>query len=151
MLGMIIPAKKAPKSAWIPINSVHNADRSTTPTTTARTILSGSGRSRANFPSQRGRFGLRTNSMSATKSNTTPRLKVAPPTLVACAIATTNASMLHAVTSSTAAQAVAVLPSEDLNRPRSRKMRTSTGKAVILIEMPMNSAKAVKVAPGCAR
>jgi hypothetical protein len=77
-----------------------------------------------------------------------PRLKAALPTLVARAIATTKASMLHAVTSSTAAQAVAVLPSDVLKIPRSCKIRTSTGKAVMLMEIPMNRAKARNEAPG---
>jgi len=78
-------------------------------------------------------------------------LKAALPTLVARAIATAKASMLHAVTSSTAAQAVAVLPSDVLKIPQSRRMRTSTGKAVMLMEIPINRAKARNEAPGCAR
>jgi hypothetical protein len=59
-------------------------------------------------------FGLMTKSMSVIKTNTRPSLKTALPTLVARAIATTKASMLHAVTSSIAAQAVAVLSSDVL-------------------------------------
>ena len=55
--------------------------------------------------------------------------------------------MLHAVTSSTAAQAVAVLPSDVLKIPRSCKIRTSTGKAVMFMEIPMNRAKARNEAP----
>ena len=56
-------------------------------------------------------------------------------------IATTSASRLHAVTSSTAAQVIAVDPRGVFDSPRSSRMRASTGKAVMLIAMPMNSAK----------
>src|SRR5438477_13129591 len=45
------------------------------------------------------------------------------------------------------AQAVAVLPSDVLRIPRSCKIRTSTGKAVMLMEIPMNRAKARNEAP----
>src|SRR5713101_1076998 len=96
------------------MSSVLSAETSTTPRTTASTALLGSGRSSAGCPSQLGSFGLMTKSMSAIKTSTRPRLKAAPPTLVARAIATTKASMLHAVTSPTAAQAVAVLPRDVL-------------------------------------
>ena len=51
---------------------------------------------------------------------------------------------------STAAHAVAVLPSGVLKIPRSFRIRTRTGKAVILMLIPMNKAKARKLAPGCA-
>ncbi len=65
---------------------------------------------------------------------------VAAQTPLAPAMATTIASRLQAVTSSTAAQVIAVFPSGVFAMPRSRRMRTSTGKAVMLIAMPMNSA-----------
>jgi len=78
-------------------------------------------------------------------------LKAALPTLVARAIATTKASMLHAVTSSTAAQAVAVLPSDALKMPRSCKIRTSTREGGDAHGDPMNRAKERNEAPGCAR
>ena len=44
----------------------------------------------------------------------------------------------------------AVWPSGLWARPRSCRMRASTGKAVMLMEMPMKSAKALKRAPGAA-
>ena len=46
------------------------------------------------------------------------------------------------LTSPTAAQARAVVPSGVLARPRSSRMRASTGNAVMLMAMPMNRAKA---------
>ena len=147
-VGMTIPARKAPKSARIPMSCVLSAEASTTPKTTASTPLLGLGRSNACCPSQFDRFGLMTSSMSATKSNTRPRLNAVAPTLVARAIATTNASTLHAVTSPTAAQAVAVRPSEVLKIARSCKIRSRTGKAVILMEIPIKRAKPVNDAPG---
>ena len=64
------------------------------------------------------------------------------------AIATTTVRRHQAVTSSTAAQAMAVVPRWVLVSPRSSMMRTSTGKAVILIATPMNSAKALKDTSG---
>ena len=66
------------------------------------------------------------------------------PCIVARAIATTNASMHQAVTSSTAAQVIATAPTFVLCRFRSVRIRASTGKAVMLIDAPMNSATATK-------
>ena len=60
------------------------------------------------------------------------------------AMPTTNASMHHAVTSSTAAQVIAIAPTLVLCRLRSVRMRASTGNAVMLIAAPMNSATDVK-------
>ena len=64
-----------------------------------------------------------------------------PPTPPAVTSVTTNASSDHAVTSSTAAQASAVVPSGVFESPRSSMTRASTGKAVMLSAMPMKSAK----------
>ncbi len=47
------------------------------------------------------------------------------------------------MTSSTAAQVSATTPSRVRCRPRSVRMRASTGKAVIDIDTPRNSAKTV--------
>src|SRR5438046_1341590 len=94
------------------------------------------------------KMGIMPSSINATKTNTTPSLNAVAPTLVARAIDTTNASTLHAVTSPTAAQAVAVRPSEVLKIARSCKIRSRTGKAVILMEIPMKRAKPVNDAPG---
>ena len=55
--------------------------------------------------------------------------------------ATTPARMHHAVTSSTAAQAIATEPTRVRRRPRSARIRASTGNAVTLIAAPMKSAK----------
>jgi hypothetical protein len=61
---------------------------------------------------------------------------------------TTNARMHHAVTSSTAAQAITVLPRRVCVRRRSARMRASTGKAVMLIAVPRKRAKSRKATPG---
>ena len=49
-----------------------------------------------------------------------------------------------------AAQLRAMMPRRLFSSPRSRKMRARTGKAVMLIAMPMKSAKPVKSEPGAA-
>ena len=67
------------------------------------------------------------------------------------AMATTTARMLHAVTSSTAAQVIAVLPSTVPVMPRSAMIRARTGNAVMLMAMPMKSAKARKLTPSGAK
>ena len=90
-------------------------------------------------------------SMAATKTMTRVKLKTAALTLVARAIATTKARIVHAVTSSTAAQAVAVVPSGVLKRLRSFKILTSTGKAVMLMLMPIKRANEMNEAPGWAK
>ena len=72
-------------------------------------------------------------------------ISTAPPAVV---IATTNARRLHAVTSSTAAHVMAVVPNGVCVRWRSSRMRASTGKAVMLMAMPQNSAKAWNGTPG---
>ena len=69
-------------------------------------------------------------------------VETAPVTL-ACATPTTSASKHHAVTSSAAAHVRATTPSSVWLMPRSVRMRASTGKAVIDIATPMNSAKLV--------
>ena len=55
----------------------------------------------------------------------------------------TKASRHHAVTSSTAAQVRAIPPIAVLSRPRSVRMRASTGNAVTAIDTPMNRANTV--------
>jgi len=64
---------------------------------------------------------------------------IAPWNPFARATPTTNASMHHAVTSSTAAQVIAMAPTLVLCRLRSVRIRASTGNAVMLIAAPMNS------------
>ncbi len=56
--------------------------------------------------------------------------------------AITRARMHQAVTSSTAAQVIAIDPSVVCVSPRSSRIRASTGKAVMLIATPMNNANA---------
>src|ERR1039458_7813052 len=51
--------------------------------------------------------------------------------------------MHHPVTSSTAAQAMAIVPRRVCIRSRSLRMRASTGNAVMLMAAPMNRAKLV--------
>ena len=56
-------------------------------------------------------------------------------------IAITAARMHHAVTSSFAALAMAMVPKWVLDNPFSCTILANTGKAVILIEIPINNAK----------
>ena len=97
--------------------------------------------------SKRGRRGLSQNNITLTKSKINAMLKAAELMLLALAKATTKARMHHAVTSFIAAQMSAVIPSGDLVSPRSSKIRANTGNAVMLMETPMNNAKAGKVVP----
>ena len=70
------------------------------------------------------------------------RRRRTPPPAVATAVA--SAMRNHALTSSIAALASASAPTGRLSIRRSTRMRASTGNAVIDIETPMKSAKAVK-------
>ena len=70
-----------------------------------------------------------------------------PPAPPAVASVTTSASSDHAVTSSTAAHASAVVPSGVFVIPRSSRTRASTGNAVMLRAMPMNNANEWKGIP----
>ncbi len=54
------------------------------------------------------------------------------------------------MTSPIAAQSVADCPRLVAKMPRSFRIRTNTGKAVMLMEMPIKSAKATKDVPGAA-
>src|SRR5437660_968653 len=133
----------------MPMVSVAKADATTMQTTIARASLEGSP-SLVTF-SQRGKIGRTPQTITAMNKSTNSRLIAEPVTLEARAIATTSASTLQAVTSSTAAQVTAMLPRKVFERLRSCKMRARTGNAVMLIEIPMNKANAVNVAPGAAR
>ena len=79
-----------------------------------------------------------------------PRISHAPP---AVTTATTNASSVQAVTSSTAAQVRAVEPIGVFVKPRSSRMRASTGNAVMLMAIPMKRLNAWNGTPGgaCSR
>ncbi len=87
-------------------------------------------------------IGRATSAMPSTNTADSPivasSVATAPPEVVT---ATTKARMLHAVTSSTAAQAIAVVPSGVCVNPCSSRMRARTGKAVMLVAMPQKSAK----------
>ena len=65
------------------------------------------------------------------------------PAASARATLTTNASMHHAVTSSTAAQVSAIAPMRVLWMPRSVRILASTGNAVTDIETPRKREKQV--------
>ncbi len=134
----------------MPSSSVLSAEAITRQATAAMTARDGSRSASRCAPIQRGSPRRTPITISATNASTNTRFSAAPPMLVAVATATTKARMLHAVTSSTAAQVMAVLPSAVCDRPRSCRMRASTGKAVMLIEMPMNRAKDTNEVPGAA-
>ena len=85
---------------------------------------------------------------AATKTITSPRLKTADDKPDAFVMAITNARIAQAVASSTAAHAIAMVPSGVLAMPRSFRIRTSTGNAVMLMAIPMNNAKAVNGVTG---
>ncbi len=89
--------------------------------------------------------------MIAMNASTSARFSNVPARFAARATATTKARMTQALTSPTAAQVSAVLPNAVRDRLRSFRMRASTGNAVMLMDMPMNSAKVVKLVPGAAR
>ena len=110
--GMIAPARKAPKSAWIPMVSVLKADASTTAITIASVFLSGSGCSNAGCPINSHDRWPHDCKHETNEDEHDAKLNTAALRLAARAIATTNARMVHAVTSSTAAQAVAVAPND---------------------------------------
>src|SRR5690349_16094037 len=81
--------------------------------------------------------------MTSTKATAHTVMVASTPSAAPCvAIATTIASSVQAVTSSTAAQVIAVEPSGVVIMLRSTRIRASTGNAVMLIAIPMNSAKA---------
>jgi hypothetical protein len=66
-------------------------------------------------------------------------------------IAITAAGMHQVVISSAAAQVITMVPSLVFYMPLFCIMRASTGKAVILMEMPVNKAKDAKLIPGGAK
>lgn len=136
------PAAKAPNSAWMPSISVIRA----LPSDSSR-MPSSQRPSRPGAICWRANHGFTSPSISATKATTHSRLRLAGSHPLACAAATISASRHHAVASPNAAQAMAVCPSDVCAMPRSARMRSSTGNAVMLIEMPTKSAKAVKPTP----
>ena len=69
------------------------------------------------------------------------------PAATPIGMATTSASSVHAVTSSTAAHVNANAPTGVVSIPRSDRIRASTGNAVMLMAMPMNRANAWKEVP----
>src|SRR5262245_171819 len=89
-------------------------------------------------------------SITTTKRSVSPKVRIVRAKPLDLVTATTNARMHQAVTSSIDAQANAVEPSGVSAKPRSLRIRARTGKAVMLIAIPMNSANAVKEVPGVA-
>ena len=114
----------------------------------ARVILSGSGRSSAVRPSQRGRTGLITRSIKPTNKITSAEAESgAADARGACNRddESKNRPGSHIIHRGTGGGGAAERSSK---MPRSFKMRTSTGKAVMLMLIPMKRAKATKEAPG---
>jgi len=136
------PAANAPNSAWMPSTSVTSALASD-----SSRMPSSQRPSRPRTIFWRANHGFTAPSISAMNSTTQTRFTLAVSQPVACAAATISASMHHAVASPSAAQAMEVCPSGVYVMPRSARMRSSTGKAVMLMEIPTNSAKAVKPTP----
>src|SRR5688572_32230178 len=97
---------------------------------------------------------MRSNQVRTKKSIASAKTKVnmtvANETIipVAFTIAITSARMHQAVTSSTAAQVMAIEPRYVCDRPRSSSIRASTGNAVMLIATPINNANALKEVSG---
>ena len=96
----------------------------------------------------RGRPGRTIPSITAMMTTTRERLKADAARLVEFAMATTKARMLQAVTSSIAAQVMAVKPRNFLDSPRSLQVQCEHREGGNAHDMPMNSANAVKLAPG---
>src|SRR6476620_3462917 len=119
--------------------------------TIASRLLAGLARSIASWPSQPGKFVLMTKNKTATKISTKARQRAAAAKSVDLAKARRSASNPHAVASPIAAQAEAICPNEVLRIPRSCKIRTRTGKAVMLIETATKRAKGANEAPGWAK
>lgn len=137
--GITAPARNAPNSACTPIHSVASAEASATTTARATRVAGVLG---ADAPvNARRSAGRATNAANAAYAATPATAPSAAGTACpARATATTAASRHHAVTSSTAALAIAIAPARVFSRPRSVRMRASTGNAVTLIAAPTNAA-----------
>ena len=98
--------------------------------------------------SSRRRNGRTARNISPTYAAASPAVTSPGTNPSARPMATTNASMHQAVTSSTAAQVMATAPTLVLCSCRSVRMRASTGKAVTLMDAPMNRATGVKAICG---
>ena len=75
------------------------------------------------------------------KATASPIVLATSPKVPDTATVVASATRNQALTSSTAAQATVSAPTGFLSIRRSARMRASTGKAVIDIDTPMNSAK----------
>ncbi len=85
--------------------------------------------------------------MKAMKITMSPKVKSVDKNPVDCTIATMIARLDQAVRSSTAAQVRLMVPRVDLDNPFSCTIRAKTGKAVMLMAIPMNSPNAKKLTP----
>src|SRR5436190_8435046 len=97
---------------------------------------------------RRDAYGRATSSIAAANASVSTIVPAVAASPAPWTIATTTASRHHADTSSTAAQASAVLPSAVAVRPRSATIRASTGNAVTLIAVPMKSTNGSSGTPG---
>ena len=85
--------------------------------------------------------------MSAENPSESAVVVAAPHSPLAPVTATTKASRHQALTSSTAAQASAIVPTRVRMSFRSVRMRARTGKAVTLMAVPRNSVKGSRATP----
>ncbi len=97
------------------------------------------------------RKGFTTCSINTTYTTAKASVYKALNTDPAFTIAITAARIHQAVISSAAAQVMAMVPRRVLDRPRSCTMRASTGKAVMLMAIPIKSAKERKWMPSGAK
>ena len=106
--GITAPSANAPNTAWMPINSVADAEISSAMNTDAITPCV----SRPRFPysSDRRTIAGRTTTIISTINPSAIAIVATAPAACARATPTTKASMHHAVTSSTAAQVSAIAP-----------------------------------------
>ena len=139
--GITTPARNAPNKACMPIASVASADAVMKIRTAVSVARPGSPSFVRSVPNQPGSCGRRTHTMIATNKTRRARHAAVEAKPLARATATTNARIAHAVASLTAAQPMAVIPRKLLVMRRSSRMRASTGKAVMLNAIPMNSPK----------
>ena len=137
--GMAAPNTKAPKMAWIPISLV-TYDEASAPT---RTIANTSGvRCPDRFlrSTRRRRAGATRKNITITNATDCSDMTTRSSPPVDRMTARTTARMIHARTSSIAAQASASAPVWVRFIRCSARIRARTGKAVTDIDAPMNNA-----------
>lgn len=130
---------KAPNTVCSPIASVAQADSSSPLKTTPWTSVLSRFQGRSGASSQR-RPGRITYIMLRTKRADSTAIRASGQEPVAFTTTTTTASTAHASKSCRAALASATCPTRSRDRPWSERMRASTGKAVMDMAAPRNSA-----------